>query len=127
MIPYGDKTSQIDNIFMSQKAIYVIEAKNYQGFIYGSEIQSSWTLTRKTTKTYQNKRGKSYQKSFINKYSFYNPIMQNQTHIEALKKLIKTSVPTVNLVVFSNQALLKDVKTNYVLIKFFHNTSMIKC
>ena len=66
-------------------------------------------------------------KSFINKYSFYNPIMQNQTHIEALKKLIKTSVPTVNLVVFSNQALLKDVKTNYVLIKFFHNTSMIKC
>ena len=53
--------------------------------------------------------------------------MQNQTHIEALKKLIKTSVPTVNLVVFSNQALLKDVKTNYVLIKFFHNTRMIKC
>lgn len=79
MIPYGDKTSQIGNIFMSQKAIYVIEAKNYQGFIYGSETQSSWTLTRKTTKTYDNKRGKTYQKSFINKYSFYNPIVQNQT------------------------------------------------
>jgi hypothetical protein len=52
MIPYGEKTSQIDNIFMSQKAIYVIEAKNYQGFIFGSESQVSWTLTRKKTKTY---------------------------------------------------------------------------
>ena len=114
MIPYGERTSQIDNIFMSQKAIYVIEAKNYQGFIFGSESQVSWTLTRKTTKTYTNKRGKSYQKSFINKYSFYNPIMQNHTHIEALKKLIKTSVPVYNIVVFSNKALLKDVKTNHI-------------
>jgi hypothetical protein len=114
MIPYGERTSQIDNIFMSQKAIYVIEAKNYQGFIFGSESQASWTLTRKTTKTYTNKRGKSYQKSYINKYSFYNPIMQNQTHIEALKKLIKTSAPIYNIVVFSNKALLKDVKTNCI-------------
>jgi hypothetical protein len=114
MIPYGDRTSQIDNIFMSQKAIYVIEAKNYQGFIFGSESQVSWTLTRKKTKTYTNKRGKSYQKSFINKYSFYNPIMQNQTHIEALKKLVKPSAPIYNIVVFSNKTLLKDVKTNHI-------------
>ena len=114
MIPYGDRTSQIDNIFMSQKAIYVIEAKNYQGFIFGSESQVSWTLTRKTTKTYTNKRGKSYQKSFINKYSFYNPIMQNQTHIEALKKLMNTTSPIYNIVAFSNKALLKDVKTNRI-------------
>jgi hypothetical protein len=114
MIPYGEKTSQIDNIFMSQKAIYVIEAKNYQGFIFGSESQASWTLTRKKTKTYTNKRGKSYQKSFINKYPFYNPIMQNQTHIEALKKLMNTTSPIYNIVVFSNKALLKDVKTNRI-------------
>jgi hypothetical protein len=114
MIPYGERTSQIDNIFMSQKAIYVIEAKNYQGFIFGSESQASWTLTRKTTKTYTNKRGKSYQKSFINKYPFYSPMMQNQTHIEALKKLMNTTAPIYNIVVFSNKALLKDVKTNSI-------------
>jgi hypothetical protein len=40
--------------------------------------------------------------------------MQNHTHIEALKKLIKTSVPVYNIVVFSNKALLKDVKTNHI-------------
>lgn len=125
MIPYGERTSQIDNIFMSQKAVYVIEAKNYEGFIFGSESQASWTLTRKTTKTYRNKRGKSYQKSYINKYSFYSPIMQNQTHIEALKKLMNTTAPIYNIVVFSNKALLKDVKTNRIVcinVKDLHKT-----
>jgi hypothetical protein len=40
--------------------------------------------------------------------------MQNQTHIEALKKLMKTTAPIYNIVVFSNKALLKDVKTNRI-------------
>jgi hypothetical protein len=89
--------------------MFVIEAKNYNGRIFGSINQDQWTLTSKTTKTYKNKRGKSYQKSFINKYQFYNPIKQNETHVNALKKYIKTGFPIYNLVVFGKNADLNEI------------------
>jgi hypothetical protein len=110
MLPMGESTTQIDNILMTPQALFVIEAKNYKGRIFGSFHQDQWTLTSKTTKTYKNKRGKSYQKSFINKYQFYNPIKQNETHVNALKKFIKLGFPIYNLVVFGNMADLKEVK-----------------
>ena len=110
MLPIGSSTSQIDNVLITSKAIFVIEAKNYKGRIFGSIHQDQWTMTSKTTKTYKNKRGKTYQKSYINKYQFYNPIKQNETHIKALQQHIKTDIPFYNLVVFGSKADLSELK-----------------
>jgi hypothetical protein len=55
MLPMGDSTTQIDNILITPQALFVIEAKNYKGRIFGSYHQDQWTLTSKTTKTYKNK------------------------------------------------------------------------
>jgi hypothetical protein len=109
MLPMGDSTTQIDNVLITPKAMFVIEAKNYKGRVFGSINQDQWTLTSKTTKTYKNKRGKSYQKSFINKYQFYNPIKQNETHVNALKKYTKAGFPIYNLVVFGKNTDLNEI------------------
>lgn len=38
-------TSQIDNILISQKGIFVIETKNYSGWIFENEKSKYWTQT----------------------------------------------------------------------------------
>jgi hypothetical protein len=37
-----DDTTQIDHIIISKFGIFVIETKNYGGWIYGSEHQKQW-------------------------------------------------------------------------------------
>jgi hypothetical protein len=127
MLPMGDSTTQIDNVLITPKAMFVIEAKNYKGRIFGSINQDQWTLTSKTTKTYKNKRGKSYQKSFINKYQFYNPIKQNETHVNALKKYTKAGFPIYNLVVFGSLSDLSalDSTESMHLTKTFYLNNLI--
>ena len=49
MLPIGDSTSQIDNVLNTPKAMCVIEAKNYKGWIFGFFKQDQWTLTSRTT------------------------------------------------------------------------------
>ena len=71
---------------ISSKGIYVIENKNYAGWIFGNEKDQKWCETLK---------GK--------KYFFYNPIKQNNTHIKYLENLLQignekyTSLITFNL------------------------------
>lgn len=36
-------TTQIDHILLSPYGIFIIETKNYQGWIFGGERQKSWT------------------------------------------------------------------------------------
>jgi hypothetical protein len=127
MLPIGDSTSQIDNVLITPKAMFVIEAKNYKGRIFGSINQDQWTLTSKTTKTYKNKRGKSYQKSFINKYQFYNPVKQNETHVNAIRNLLKTKIKIHNLIVFGSMSDISAIESfeSMQLTKIFHLSSLI--
>ncbi len=83
---YGN-TSQIDHIFINSNGVFVIETKNLSGTIYGSENQKTWTQVF------------NYGKQ---KYHFYNPIMQNQTHIRRLKEATGTELPIRSIVVFAN-------------------------
>ena len=90
-VPKKDgKLTQIDHLVVSPYGIFVIETKNYTGWIFGQEQQRNWTQT-----IYQNKS------------RFYNPIMQNQTHIKALQHYIDVDVPMHSVIVFSNAATLK--------------------
>lgn len=81
-----DETTEVDIIMISSKGIYVIENKNYAGWIFGNEKDQKWCETLK---------GK--------KYFFYNPIKQNNTHIKYLENLLQignekyTSLITFNL------------------------------
>ena len=46
IIPSRSGTTQIDHIYVSVFGIFVIETKNYTGWIFGSEKQSKWTQSR---------------------------------------------------------------------------------
>ncbi|WP_394212718.1 NERD domain-containing protein [Psychrobacter piscatorii] len=65
-------STQIDHIIVSVYGIFVIETKNYKGWIYGSETQRQWT------------------QSFPNgsKFKFQNPLRQNYLHIKTLADLL---------------------------------------
>lgn len=104
-------TAQIDNLLITSKRLYVIEAKNYNGHIFGSEKQENWTMTVKHVNRKKSKSGKVYTKTHISKHSFYNPIKQNQTHINKILKLteIHKEMPIHNIVVFGSKAYLRDV------------------
>lgn len=74
IIPNGqDGTSQIDNIIVSPFGIFVVEAKHWQGWIYGKEREAEWTHTLSPRQ----------------KYKVRNPLRQNYAHIKALAHLLK--------------------------------------
>lgn len=92
-------TSQIDHIVVSVYGVFVIETKNYKGWIYGSEQSSQWT---------KNMYGKKYQ--------FRNPIKQNYGHIKALEMILGMSIDKfIPIVVFLGNATLK-VKVQSMVI-----------
>jgi hypothetical protein len=94
------KSNQIDNILFTTKKVYVIESKNYSGWIYGSETGKSWTQTF-------NFYGK------VTKSSFYNPLTQNYGHIKYLSKFLDIPLTNFhNIIVFSNESELKNITTD---------------
>ena len=84
-LPDGS-TTQIDHVVVSRNGIFVIEMKNYNGWIYGDERSNTWTQTF----------------SKWNKYKFQNPLRQNYRHVMALATLTEIPVELFNpVVVFS--------------------------
>jgi len=65
-------STQIDHIIVSVYGIFVIETKNYKGWIYGSENKRQWT------QVFQNG----------SKFKFQNPLRQNYLHIKTLADLL---------------------------------------
>lgn len=101
IITYNSKSSQIDHILINTNGIYVIETKNYAGYIYGSEEDMYWTQV-------------------INQYTknrFYNPVKQNATHVYNLKRLLNTTVPIHSLVVFTKANIQKVYIPNVITIR----------
>ena len=70
-IPAINGTTQIDHVIVSRYGIFVIEAKNMNGWIFGDEKKSKWAqiLGRK-------------------KYLFENPLHQNCRHTKALSEFL---------------------------------------
>lgn len=99
------KTSEIDVVMFHPKGLFVIESKNYSGWIFGNESNKQWTQTLPVG------RGRSH------KERFYNPIMQNATHIRAIRKYIDDTIPIHSVIAFSDNCTLKDVtvKSNVIV------------
>ena len=91
------KTTELDVVLLSPKGVFVIESKNYKGWIFGDENQKQWIQTFKNGK------------SSVTKEKFYNPIMQNKTHVKYLKDLIGMQYPIYSIIAFSDKSLFKDV------------------
>lgn len=45
IIPFRNTTTQIDHVYVSIFGIFVLETKNYSGWIFGGEKQVKWTQT----------------------------------------------------------------------------------
>ncbi len=87
------ETSEIDVIFVTQKGIFVIESKNYSGWIFGDEKNAYWTAMLPNRQ----------------KNTFYNPIKQNHTHMKWLGKYLEEDIPLFSIIVFSERCELKKV------------------
>lgn len=96
MLQTGSGTTQIDHIVVSNYGIFVIETKNYQGWILGNEFDEYWT-----------------QVIYKRRERIHNPIKQNYGHIQALKEVLSeyTDVNYISIVAFTTKADLK-VKVN---------------
>lgn len=88
---YG--TTQIDHIVVSIYGIFVIETKNYKGWITGSEYADQWT---------KNMYGKKYQ--------FRNPLKQNYAHVKALEEML--DLPEEKFIPIVAFSINSDIKVN---------------
>lgn len=80
----GNTSIQIDHILVDERGVFVIETKNYSGWIFGKESDEKWTQVLA--------RGEQ-------KNTFYNPIRQNNTHITHLKRFLPEGTPVCSYVV----------------------------
>ncbi len=111
MLQAGGRTTQIDHIVVSKSGLFVIETKNYKGWIFGHENGEKWI---------QNIYGR--------KYEFQNPIRQNHIHIRALKQVLSDfrEMPIIPIVAFSSRATLKIHTENHNVVLLDDLNSTIK-
>lgn len=85
-IPTGDgRTTEIDLLLIHETGLYVFEMKHYKGTIYGKSYEQKWT---------------QYFRTAPNSH-FYNPVLQNQYHINALQKMFP-GIPVHSFIVFTS-------------------------
>jgi hypothetical protein len=84
-----DGTTQVDHVLVSRFGVFVIETKDYQGWIFANAKQANWT-----------------QVLFKWKSKFQNPIFQNARHVRAVQALLDFLPPGAvrSIVVFTGDA-----------------------
>jgi hypothetical protein len=87
-----DGTTQIDHILVSRFGVFVMETKDYKGWIFGDPNQPKWT-----------------QVLFWLRFKFQNPIVQNSRHVRAVQDLLDFLPATAikSVVVFTGAATFK--------------------
>lgn len=95
------RTSQIDHVILSRYGIFVVETKNYSGWIHGGENSRYWTQT-----------------IYRYKSRFLNPVKQNWSHVYALKAVLSDfdGLAFHPIVVFVGGAVLKNVHSDVRVI-----------
>lgn len=94
-------TTQIDHVIVSVHGIFVVETKNYSGWIFGTEKQAKWT-----------------QMHYKKKRQFQNPLRQNYGHICALSEMLGLPKEIFrNVVCFMGEAKFKTERPEGVCIQ----------
>ena len=110
-VPYMGTTAEIDLVMIHEKGIFVFESKNYSGWIFGAADQPYWM------------------QSFPNgeKRQFYNPIMQNRTHINALAQYLNLPLHCFHsCVVFSDRCTFKKVPQNLSFVAVTQHSGLLE-
>lgn len=107
------QTTEVDLIMLHHSGIYVIESKNYGGWIFGSENAKTWTQTLPSGRK-------------AHKEHFLNPIMQNKLHIKWLDNLLGDSYPTHSVIVFSERCTFKNVDVSSTDIFVIRRKSVLR-
>lgn len=115
IVPTGPRsrleTTEIDVVLLHPSGIYVIESKNYSGWIFGKADQRNWTvcLNRNT------------------KERVPNPIRQNNGHISALMRVLDLPREAfVSLIVFSARCELKRIPDDTDSMLIIHRNRIVK-
>lgn len=66
-----DGTTQVDHILVSRFGVFVIETKDYNGWIFANATDRTWT-----------------QVLFRLRFKFQNPVFQNKRHVRAVQGLL---------------------------------------
>jgi hypothetical protein len=84
-----DGTTQIDHILVSRFGVFVIETKDYKGWLFANSKHANWT-----------------QIIYGRKFQFQNPIFQNLRHMRAVEALLDFLPPDAirSAVVFTGDA-----------------------
>jgi len=86
-------TTQVDHILVTEAGLFVIETKDYTGWILGQPHDAYWT-----------------QVIYRKKSRFRNPLMQNYGHLKTVQSLFKLPESAfIGVVVFTGDA---EFKTN---------------
>jgi hypothetical protein len=93
-------TTQIDHIVVSLYGVFVVETKNYSGYIFGDDSSKQWTQTLHGRKNH-----------------FYSPLKQNEGHIKNLKKALVNfpNLSFISIVSFSVNSTLKVKSAGHVI------------
>ena len=94
-VPMQSKNfTEIDMVYIHNSFIFVIEVKDYSGWIFGTESNTYWTQTFKSGQ----------------KFKLYNPVKQNNIHRNALANYLKLShINFFSVIVFGDDCVLKSV------------------
>ena len=99
ILTHGSRTTQIDHVVLSPYGLFVVETKNLDGWIFGSETGKVWT---------QDLHG--------SKRTFQNPLHQNYGHTKALAEHLQVDHSRVHSIVFFiGEAELKTVLPSNVM------------
>jgi hypothetical protein len=98
-LPIDDGTTQIDHVLVSTRGVFVIETKNYSGWIFGNEKSAKWT-----------------QVIYKKKSSFQNPLRQNYKHQKVVQNILDflPQEAVHSVVVFTGSAEFKTKKPAHV-------------
>lgn len=108
MLKSGTKTAQIDHVVISNYGVFVIETKNYQGWIFGHENNDFWT-----------------QVIYRRKEKLRNPIKQNYWHIKVIEESLREykNINFISIIVFTDKASLNvQTRTDVVYASDLINT-----
>ena len=81
-LPTPRGSTQIDHVYVSKYGVFVVETKNYQGWIFGSENQKQWT-----------------QVIYGDKFKLPNPLRQNYGHVRAVQSVLNLDPEIIHSVV----------------------------
>lgn len=91
----SDELTEVDLLYIDRTGLYIIESKNYSGWIFGNEAHQNWTQSMPNKK----------------KFKFYNPIRQNATHIRAVQDFLALPKEVIHsVIVFSERCSLKKIE-----------------